>query len=553
MTLGGPESVNAITITNGGRDVFTGPITTAGVGNSAGFIVDANGNVIFNPGSTLSDGSAATAAAGGGVFQVGVSSAGRFVAYGSSAQPTTITSETGIIGKLGSGNGMAQFLGATWTVLQSVWVGYAGTGVLDVYTGGQVNVGNTLFVGDLSGASGTVNVGSAGTVNAAGITVAPSAGSTGVINVQTGGTINDTGSLYVGYAGGSNGTIDVASVAQVAGSFYLGDATGAVGTGNLYSGGVMTVGSDAAIGSGNLAALNGTASLTIDAAATFNVGNRISISGGGTVNVLGGTVAANSLYVGMTGAGTLKVYAGSHINLTGFFMMASQAGTVGAATLFSGGAVTVAGSASIGSGTAAAPSGTASLTVMSASSFIAGSTLTVANGSSVDLMGGTVSAALQSGTVTVAAGGQITGNGVLATRTGNAFIDNGQITANGGTLQLNSSVSGTGSVVIDPNSTVAITGAALLTPTLTFMHGTGETLSLSSGADVTSIISGFGFSDQIAIAGIDSAVWGSSTDTLTLMDAGRTVGTLAFAGNYGNDVFSVAHSGNVGVITLHPG
>ncbi len=83
------------------------------------------------------------------------------------------------------------------------------------------------------------------------------------------------------------------------------------------------------------------------------------------------------------------------------------------------------------------------------------------------------------------------------------------------------------------------------------MSGTGETLSLSSGADVKSIISGFRIGDQIEIGGIDNAVWSSSTDMLTLSDAGKTVGTLHFAGNYSNDVFSVTHTGSLGVITLH--
>ena len=458
--------------------------------------------VVFAPGSSLHDGGDAASLNGGGVLQVGVGGVGTLIATGTAALATTINSNNATIGVRAAGAGTVTINDATWTTNFYLTIGALGTGTLNVEAGGKIALGTSLWVGENAGSAGTLNVASGGLV------------STGT-------------DLYVSCAAGASGAV------------------------TLSSGAAMTVAGDAAIGSGTVTSPQGTGRLTVDAGATFQVGNRLSVNGGATVHVAGGTVSAGSLYVGMTGAGSLNVDAGSHVEISKFFTMGSEPGAAGTATLFSGSTVTVNGSASIGAGNAASPSGTGSLTVDGTSTFTAQGSLSVANGSSIDLAGGTVSAAMASGNVTVEAGGQISGYGTLATRDGGSLIDNGEIVAAGGTLELDAKLTGTGSVIINPDSTVAITGASLLMPTLTFMSGTNETLSLAAAAKVQSTISGFSIGDQIEMAGINSAVWSSTADTLTLGAAGKTVSTLHLAGNYSGDVFSLTHTAGLGVITLH--
>ena len=528
MTVGGPVAVNAIMIVRGGTDTFTGSVTTAGVGNCQGLMICVGSTVVFAPGASLHDGGDAASLNGGGVIQVGVGGVGNLIANGSNTLATTITSNNGTIGVRSAGIGTATIDNATWTMNQVLTVGLAGQGTLNLEQQGQVNVGSGLLIGADSGSVGT-------------------------ISVSAGGKLNVNGSALVGGNTGSVGILNVASGSEVTigASLYLAKNTGASGAMTISSGSAVTVAGDAGIGSGTVTSPLGTGNLTINAGSTFAVGNRISADGGGTIHVAGGAVSAGSIYVGMTGAGTLNVDAGSHINLGQFFTMGFDTGASGTATLFSGSTMTVNGSALIGGGNTASSLGTGNLTVEGTATFSAQGALSVSNGSFVDLAGGTVSAAIASGNVTVAAGGQITGYGTLATRAGGFFIDNGKVVANGGTLQLDGKVSGTGSVIINPDSTVAITGTSLLMPTLTFMSGTNETLSLATAATVQSTIGGFAIGDQIEMAGIDKAVWSSAADTLTLSAAGRTISTLHLAGNYTRDVFSLTHTGSLGVITLH--
>jgi fibronectin-binding autotransporter adhesin len=452
MTVGGPVSVNAIMVIEGGTDTFTGAVTTAGVGNCEGLMVCVGSTVVFAPGSSLKDGGDAASFPGGGVLQVGVGGIGNFVADGSSTLATTITSNDGTIGKLAAGIGTVTLNDSSWTTAEVLQVGLAGQGTLNVESGGKVTVGSSLVAGDETGSVGTLNVASGGQVKVA-------------------------DSLIVGGETGSTGTLDVA----------------------------------------------------------------------------GGTVSAATLDVSIYGTGTLNVDAGSHINVASHFEIGSNVRGVGTATLFSGSTVTVAGSASIGSETMGSPLGTATLTIEGTSSFTAQNFLAVSDGSTVAMAGGMLSAGLTTGNVGVAAGSQIAGYGTLATRTGGTFMDAGKIVASGGTLQLNGNVTGPGSIIINPDSTVAITGASLISPTITFMSGVDETLSLAATATVRGIISGFSVGDQIQMAGTDTAIWNSRSDSLILSEAGKIVSALQFSGNYSGDVFSFTHTGNLGVITLHAG
>jgi T5SS/PEP-CTERM-associated repeat protein len=345
------------------------------------------------------------------------------------------------------------------------------------------------------------------------------------------------------------GAVSTAGVGNCQGFMVCVGSTAVFGPGSsLNDGGVFQIGVG---GIGGFIANGTSAAATAIHSHTGTIGKLAAGVGTVTINDASWTTT-DSLVVGALGSGTLNVLSGGQVNVGTNLAMGFESGAVGTATLSSGGTVMVDGSASIGGGDKASPLGTGTLTVNAGSTFDVHGGIGVSDGSAVNLDGGTVSAGDQSGSLMVQAGGHITGHGTLTGRTGSWINDSGTIEASGGTLDINASLTGQGAVLIDAGSTVAITGRALLMPRLTF-SGADATLSLASAATVNSTISGFTFGDQIEMPGIDRAVWNSHTQTLQLSDAGHLVDTLHLSGSYGSDVFSVAHTGTLGVITLHTG
>jgi fibronectin-binding autotransporter adhesin len=218
-------------------------------------------------------------------------------------------------------------------------------------------------------------------------------------------------------------------------------------------------------------------------------------------------------------------------------------------TLTSGRRLTVGSFARIGDA-GAHSSGSATVAVDTGSVFDVKQSLCVFSGGTVALNGGSVSGADTSGTVDVAAGGSISGHGVLSVGDGTTLIDYGSVTATGGTLEIGASILGVGALHIDAGSTAKIDGSSVSLASIAF-DGPGGTLSLATGAAVTSSITGFTFGDQISMAGVDKAVWSAAKGTLTLTDQGHAVDTLHLGGSYAGDLFDVQQSHNGTVITLH--
>jgi T5SS/PEP-CTERM-associated repeat protein len=287
----------------------------------------------------------------------------------------------------------------------------------------------------IGGASSTVN--GAVSVNA--------------IMIINGGTDTFTGSVTTAGVGNCQGfMVCVGSTAVFAAGSSLSD------------GGVLQIGVG---GVGGFVADGSTTRATTIHSKTSTIGKLA--AGVGTVTIDRATWTTDgAMLVGALGTGTLNVLDSGHVTVGGNFAMGFETGAVGHATLTSGGMITVAGGASIGGGDAAAPLGTATLTVNAGSTFDVQNWMSVSDGSTVTLAGGTVSAGDKTGGLTIQAGGQLIGHGTVVARAGAWINDSGSIEAKGGVLQIDAKVTGQGIIQIDANSTVAITGASLMTSML---------------------------------------------------------------------------------------
>lgn len=337
------------------------------------------------------------------------------------------------------------------------------------------------------------------------------------------------------------GSIATAGVGTCQGVMACDGATIVFAPGStLTDGGVVLAGLDAV---GTIDA-NGTAAhATRLNSVTGDMGEEAPANG--TININDATwTIGTSLVVGDNGVGALNVTSGGRVTVGTSFAIGLKAGSSGQATLSSGGVITVTGGAAIGN------LGTGTLTIDTGSTFSAQNVMSIASGSTVNLAGGTLAAGVKTGGLSIGSGAHLTGYGTVNIGAGARLNDSGVIEAKGGTLLIGASLTGTGSLLIDANSTAVITGASVLTPAPTF-GGADATLSLAHGATVTGNLQGFTIGDQIEMAGIDTAVWNSVTDTLKLSSGMTSVDTLHFAGSYANDVFTIVQSHGIGVISLH--
>jgi len=251
-------------------------------------------------------------------------------------------------------------------------VGDAGTGTLNVASGGLVTAGG-LRIGNASTGIGTVNVtGSGSTIDSTSLIYVGNSG-TGELNISAGGSVTSTsfvtignqststGALTVTGAGssliaksssgffqsldiGSNGdgslTISAGGSVSV-GTVYFGNSTGSSGTG-------LVTGTDSSLTSGTLYLGNfgtgTTGSLDIEAGASVSAGTvYLGNSSGtsGTLNISGTDIetgmvgssltASGTFYVGNSGDGTLTISAGGFIDSGSTFYLGNSSGTMGSA------------------------------------------------------------------------------------------------------------------------------------------------------------------------------------------------------------------------------
>nr|WP_294529615.1 Hint domain-containing protein [uncultured Rhodopila sp.] len=263
--------------------------------------------------------------------------------------------------------------GGIWTIgSNGLGIGYAGSGTLEVLSGGTVKVGGSGFsAGHLFGADGTLLVGGAGALLTTTGGFADGKAGQGFTQVLNGGTIAMTGTsgISVGQSAGSSGTLVVGATVALASAFLtLGTAasgltvggsgagtlavlsdgtlsmngTGGISVGQSSFGGVVTVSGpgaflkDGSLSSGIGIGVAGPGELDIVNAGTVSVAGRgvsagKSLGATGTISVTGGalivTNPTSGLYIGQTGDGTLAIGAGGIVSAAAGVNVASSGGT----------------------------------------------------------------------------------------------------------------------------------------------------------------------------------------------------------------------------------
>ena len=189
QTFTGPIAAGTIMLLGSESIGFNGVVTTTDAGYCSGIMVCTGATMTFNAGSTLNDDA--------GALLVGVGGVGTLTAYGTTQQTTTINSNNATMGKnTGAGVGTITIDGATWNCGAVAFVGFNGTGSLNVKDGGVVNIGGNLSVAGGDTSTGNVTVAAGSTVNVGGSCGLGSpradqvAGGDGKITVQAGGTLN---------------------------------------------------------------------------------------------------------------------------------------------------------------------------------------------------------------------------------------------------------------------------------------------------------------------------------------------------------------------------
>jgi T5SS/PEP-CTERM-associated repeat protein len=354
--------------------------------------------------------------------------------------------------------------------------------------------------------------------------------------VQGNETVTFTGTLDILGAGGACQGLMVCDEAT---TVFAPGAT-------LNDGNVLIVGNDA-VGT-LLAEGSGTTHSTINAA-SLSVGR--ADGGAGTVTINDSVLNISGTgTVGNDGTGALNVIDNSSAHFGGGVMVAAAAGSAGQITIASGSSMLVGQALWVGYSQAVGASGGATVSVGSGSSLTVNQAIAVGSGSQIDLAGGTVTGGAVGATVSVMAGGLISGYGTLTVPDKQAIMNNGIIRATGGNLQMNESITGTGTLQIAANSTATITGATLKLAGIAFI-GSNATLTLAHAAAVTAPISGFAIGDVIGMANVDAATFTASTGMLMLSDHGVRVETLHLLGNFTGDTFGVQQTVSDALITLH--
>lgn len=273
-----------------------------------------------------------------------------------------VSSSSGYLGYNSTGIGVATISGAgsQWTNASALFIGYQGTGTLHVTSGGQVTSTDGI-VGRANGALvGTVNVNGVGSAwsNSGDLTVGD--GGTGIVNITGSGSVDNT-NVSLGLSATGVGEINVlggGTVWTTRGILDIG--TAGQGKVNVTTGAVATALS-ASLGSGSSG--NGEANITGDGsslqvATTLDVGTayrgKLNVTAGGEVTAASSTLGSSAtgygevnvdgtgsswslvgdLTIGDAGEGLLSMTGGAASD--GSAIIASQADSVGTATIFSG-------------------------------------------------------------------------------------------------------------------------------------------------------------------------------------------------------------------------
>ncbi|MDE2576398.1 MAG: Hint domain-containing protein [Rhodospirillales bacterium] len=250
----------------------------------------------------------------------------------------------------------------------AVTVGGTATGTVDIGGAGSLTAGS-LLVGGNSGVvgllqstgiggfavAGGATLGASGTgdlslVNAFGASVGANlvaglnGGSAAALSLTLVSILNVAGNATLGAGGSVTTTIDTGSVLSITGGLTVAASAGSVGSidvsGDSLSGGTLSVGGDATLFAGGTGTLVAENSGEFDLVGGTTLSNRVFLGGGTLIARGGGAINANAIV--MSNGAALQVLSGARVNLRGADVGTLAGGPVG---LVANGAVTVTGAA----------------------------------------------------------------------------------------------------------------------------------------------------------------------------------------------------------------
>ena len=462
--------------------------------------------------------------------------------------------------------------GSTWTVAGTspgIYVGYAGTGVLNVEAGGQLS-GDDISIGAEAGSSGTMTV------------------------TGSGSTVTYTGVLYTGYSG--NGELTVSDGGQMVSCYdaYLGCDSDAGNTGTVTvtgEGSGWTGVDDLCVGYGGTGVLNIEAGGNVGNTDATTIGysydapdteSAATVTGSGSTWTCGGETT-----VGYESKGSLTIEDGGQMTVGGAMFLGYSNGIDGTATVTGSGATLTAEADMIvghyGNGSLTIAAGG---NVESANAYLGdystGSAVVEITGSGSSWEAGqNLHVGVRgTGVLTVADGGQVSSG---YAKLGDSSGSNGTVTVTGsGSLWMNTAdalcvgYSGTGTLNIEAGGevssvhsvlvgqmgtgigTVTVTGSGStlgVTDELHVGEAGGGTLNIQDGGHVscTTVLIGA----SAAAPGGDVTISGDSSllSSSNLYVGGSTVGVLNVNGGLVDTTSLVIgnQSGSSGTVNLSEG
>jgi T5SS/PEP-CTERM-associated repeat protein/autotransporter-associated beta strand protein len=329
--IGSASGGNATLVNSGASSFFDFSGLTNG-GTTAGSI--AGNGAIYLGANTLTVGSNDTSTTFSGAIQDGPNGyGGNLTKVGLGT--LTLTGANTYKGETIVSGGTLDVAGGSLSSDFNFSVGKAGTGALNITNGAAVSVytsfigvtggtgtatvdgfgsgatwtsGNSIFVGEGAGATGTLNVINGGAVNVDSDVIVGDGGGTGTMHINSGGTLSNFNG-FVGDTGTGTATVDgVGSTWTNAGNFKVGEGGGSNGTLHITNGGTVSTSGNTIIGD------VGTGTVTVDGAGSkFKSSSFVRVSDGGTGTLTvtnGGQVLSPSVEVNqgglLTGTGFIK-------------------------------------------------------------------------------------------------------------------------------------------------------------------------------------------------------------------------------------------------------
>jgi T5SS/PEP-CTERM-associated repeat protein len=409
--------------------------------------------------------------------------------------------------------------GSSWQSAGYVDIGFEGTGILQISTGGSFDAASGLAVGYES--SGTLTIESDGTVTSGNTLYDSVGGGTGGAGVVT---IDGADALWASNGPLSIGNLGTGDVA-VSGGTLIVSSGGSVAPTGLEVGGYGTNGVNG--GTGTLAIQS---SGTVESGGTLDfIGNGAGSQGKVSVDGTGSTwKAAGMLIIGNRGDGQLTITHNADVDADGPVSLGVLAAGSGTLIVESGGTLSSGGTAYEAIGNAAGSMGEVTIEGSGA--------LWTSNGPLSIGTAGTGDVTVTGGTLVASSGGAVTPTGLeiggygtngLNGGTGTLTVDQAATVESDGSLDIiGNAVGSDGTVVVDGAGSLWKSEGQILVGN----QGSGE-LSVSDGG-------------SLSVAGaVDIGSGAGGTGTATVM-TGATVtsaGTYAFVGQV---------SGSTGIVSI---